>query len=494
MTTKKGDRSADGSETKKIRESEGGAFEHRGKFYVRVTVSPQKRLAKRAPWATTLEEAEARGELVQQYVNRLREAGKFAFVENALETGAKANEEELSVLADMVDAATGGRLVPVDPKKREGGPVTFRVFAERWINGELHRLYPDHVPTKKSAADDEYRVEVLNEIVGQVPLVSFTLDHADEAMRSLDETRRKRAVARGQEPKPKVLEPGARRQYAQLLNRVLKLAAYPARIIKASPLPTGWLPRVSNNKAKGLLYPDEEATTLACTKHEIHWRVFFGFLARSGFRVDEAAGLTIADVDLVRGVVTLDENKTDDPRAPTYGPEVMIALRLWKERYRAGAKKDELLFVRPDGNRIRVDGLAEFYREHFVRDAGIDRPELFAKRTRSRLALRVHDLRGFFVTYALAGGRSETWVMDRTGHKSSTMVNRYRRVARTVAEAGLGSPVPLHMALPEFAAAFTAANAAAKGRKRTPRRRASARNQKVSGPIAQSVELRTFNP
>jgi hypothetical protein len=52
--------------------------------------------------------------------------------------------------------------------------------------------------------------------------------------------------------------------------------------------------------------------------------------------------------------------------------------------------------------------------------------------------------------------------MDRTGHKSSVMVNRYRRAARTVAEAGLGSPTPLHLAIPEFAAAFTAANAAAK--------------------------------
>jgi hypothetical protein len=84
--------------------------------------------------------------------------------------------------------------------------------------------------------------------------------------------------------------------------------------------------------------------------------------------------------------------------------------------------------------------------------------------------------------------------MDRTGHKSSAMVNRYRRVARTVAEARAGSPTPLHLAIPELAAAFTAANAAAEVKKETPERSPSVRNRKTNGPVAQSVELRTFNP
>jgi hypothetical protein len=84
--------------------------------------------------------------------------------------------------------------------------------------------------------------------------------------------------------------------------------------------------------------------------------------------------------------------------------------------------------------------------------------------------------------------------MDRTGHKSSVTVNRYRRVARTVAEAGLGSPVPLHLAIPEIGAAFAAADAAAARKEALPKRSASGSNSNASGPIAQSVELRTFNP
>ena len=45
------------------------------------------------------------------------------------------------------------------------------------------------------------------------------------------------------------------------------------------------------------------------------------------------------------------------------------------------------------------------------------------------------------------------------------LVNRYRRVARTVLEAGLPSPSPWHGATPEFAAGKVAAEVAAAPRK-----------------------------
>jgi hypothetical protein len=83
--------------------------------------------------------------------------------------------------------------------------------------------------------------------------------------------------------------------------------------------------------------------------------------------------------------------------------------------------------------------------------------------------------------------------MGRTGYKSRALVNRYRRVARTVLEAGLPSPAPLHGAIAEFAAALTAANAAADQKKGRPRQYVSTRNRRHYGPVAQSAELRTFN-
>ena len=55
-----------------------------------------------------------------------------------------------------------------------------------------------------------------------------------------------------------------------------------------------------------------------------------------------------------------------------------------------------------------------------------------------------------FVTIALAHGRTEAWVTDRTGHRSSSMLYRYRRPARTHAEAKMGELQPLHEAIPEL--------------------------------------------
>jgi hypothetical protein len=63
------------------------------------------------------------------------------------------------------------------------------------------------------------------------------------------------------------------------------------------------------------------------------------------------------------------------------------------------------------------------------------------------------------VTDALAAGRSEGWISDRTGHNSSAMINRHCRRARNMVEAGLGLLTPLDRPIPERAAAFTAANA-----------------------------------
>jgi hypothetical protein len=40
-------------------------------------------------------------------------------------------------------------------------------------------------------------------------------------------------------------------------------------------------------------------------------------------------------------------------------------------------------------------------------------------------------LRATFITVALANNRTETWVMDRTGHESSAMLARHRRAARS---------------------------------------------------------------
>lgn len=155
-------------------------------------------------------------------------------------------------------------------------------------------------------------------------------------------------------------------------------------------------------------------------------RVLYGFLAREGLRLSEALGLTWRDIDLDTGAITLDRNKTNRPRAWALDPGVVRALR----HFRGGPSQT---------------GAAREFREHLL-TAGVARHELHHG-TGERMPIRVHDLRATFVTCAMAAGRSEAWITDRTGHTSSQMLRRYQRTARMAAELDLGGLAPLDVAL-----------------------------------------------
>lgn len=61
-----------------------------------------------------------------------------------------------------------------------------------------------------------------------------------------------------------------------------------------------------------------------------------------------------------------------------------------------------------------------------------------------------HDLRATFITISLAMGKSETWIADRTGHKSSAMIQRYNRKKRMLEQLKLGELTPPDEAIPEL--------------------------------------------
>lgn len=69
------------------------------------------------------------------------------------------------------------------------------------------------------------------------------------------------------------------------------------------------------------------------------------------------------------------------------------------------------------------------------------------EQSRRRQRVRLHDTRATFVTVSLANGQSEAWVQDRTGHKSSTMIAKYRRAARMAVEVGMGPFVRMDVAV-----------------------------------------------
>lgn len=267
--------------------------------------------------------------------------------------------------------------------------------------------------------------------LGDVRLNLVTLDPMQTAMRSLPENAKR---------------PATRRAYAQLLHRVLALAVFPCRLIASNPIPRGFMPRLGKPPAYSFLYPTEEAALAGHLANPLDRRVLFAFLAREGCRVSEAARLTFADVDLERGVITLDENKTDDPRAWALNTGVTLALAAWKKLRGAGAT--DRVFIDAFNRPLSEESLAPELRRD-LEAAGVDRKELLRPGT-NRQPIRVHDLRGTFVTLSFANNRTESWVADRTGHKSSQMLNRYRRAARTAKELELGELLPMNVVIPEL--------------------------------------------
>lgn len=304
------------------------------------------------------------------------------------------------------------------------GPYTFADVGDMWADGSLARTYPDTVRAKRSAKQDRSRLRILYRTIGHIPVAALTLEDADRAIASL----------------PPGLSPSSIRQYKQLIRTVLSLAAYPLRLRDPMAYPDRWFTTIGRQKAKSYLWPQEEQLLLRCREIPVERRLLYGVLAREGMRLSEALSLQWGDVDLDVGLVRLDTNKTDDPRAWALSRAVVYALRAWRRQTAPRSSEATIFPETPSGR-----SWARVFRND-LRTAGVTRPELF-ERSDERLPIRLHDLRGSFVTIALANGRSETWVTDRTGHKSSAMIYRYKSSARTAAELELGDWGPLTPAL-----------------------------------------------
>jgi integrase len=408
------------------RRATGYVFFAKGSWYARVTLWRGKRQAFRMPAVGTREAAQARAEILAALAAQLAAAEQHDLAPRVIERGAEARDAaELGELVETTRRLCAGELV----LKGTAG-LTFRQLGEMWTRGELADRWPDHVKRKRTAHRDAALLrERVYPLVGDVRLADFTLEHAERVMQSLPE-----------------MEQATRRQHAQAIARILSLAAYPVRAIERTPIPRGFVPPQRSNKAKAYIYPSEDRALLGCADVPLGCRVLYGFLDREGMRVTEARLTAWSDLDLERGSVRLDTNKTDDPRAWALNPGTTRALRLWRAIC-ADPPPDALVFGDLD---FDWNHAARSFRTH-LKLAGIDRPELFV-RTKARLPIRVHDLRGTFVTISLANNRTEAWVAARTGHKSSAMIQGYNRLAQHAAELGLGDLAAMDEAIPELAA------------------------------------------
>lgn len=360
-------------------------------------------------------EARARARRLERMAQTLADAGKHVEARVLLQEAAAQRDGGRFAKAEAMAAEVAAE---AGAAPRTARAKTFRDVCELLWSGELHRMAPDRVAlgTPLTQSQRRHQLEVLCESIGDIPINRVTLDTAERAIAAL----------------PRGLSRGTRKNYAQRLMYVMKLAALPPlRVIEQSPIPTGWAPSYGPRRAFAFLYPDEDARLMRCSSIPLERRLLWGFLAREGCRISEALALKWSDIDTARYTLRLDRNKTCQPRTWRIGQDVACALQEFQRRNGAGAENNRVFQL--GGTETNA---AKTFRDDLA-SAGIDRAELF-ERTAERAPIRAHDLRGSFVTLALASGRTEAWVMDRTGHTTSAMLSRYRRQARFAEETGLG--------------------------------------------------------
>lgn len=298
---------------------------------------------------------------------------------------------------------------------------TVRELGEAWVSGELHRRWPDHVAAKRTADVDKARLAYLCDLVvddrrkltlGELPLGDVTVEHAMSAMAQLpDECRR----------------PATRRQYAQCIGRVLKLAVFPAALIAVSPLPPNFLPTVpEGDLIFPHFYPDEDLRLMRCASIEYSWRVLFGLCNREGGRLGEfLRGLKWSGIDVRRGELRLPGGKmrkTGKPGVWQAEPGSIEALEPLRALGGEGPFS-HLLDDRKWSERLAAS----------MRTAGLEREALYYSNVAEGFRrMRGHDTRATYITLALAAGLSESHIMARTGHTTSKMVHRYDHAAEAL--------------------------------------------------------------
>lgn len=408
-------------------------YHSHGRYYLLLSLAPGKPRESLTPHKAVIRDraaVEARHALLSRLMRKLHETGQGAFVPRIVDLVLEAPDDGAleKVRAYVEDVLCAGLRV------LQSQIPTVKSFAEEWLSGRLRESFPDHVGPLTPQTVAAYRWpfgKYIFPTIGDKPLHLVDLADAKLVL-------------------SKIAAPSARRSAAQLLHHLLNLGRWPAEYLQTNPIPPAFIPQ-PQEKDFDYLRPSEEAQLLACTAIPLERRLVYGLCAREGLRPSEAGALVWNDLGPSWNVIDLTKHKTVRKKGARLWPialDVRAALGWWRLQSPAN-DSSELIF--PGINHKR---LARMLRQDLLK-AGVERASLQTS-TVGRRRLRAHDLRATFVTLALAQGRAEQWVMDRTGHSSSKQLERYKRASRVASELDLGWLLPLWEALPECAAAYRA--------------------------------------
>lgn len=210
--------------------------------------------------------------------------------------------------------------------------------------------------------------------------------------------------------------PATRRRIHQVLSGILTLAVNRHRI-GINPAIGVTFPKSTSRRQEILSVPEVDAFVVA---HPQGWQVWARFLAFTGLRVSEAAGLRVRDVDLDRGrvvvresVVVVNGRKIDQSHVKTATSQDRVVplvpeLRDLLRDHVAGKAPDDRVFTGPRGASVNR---ANYSRREFRTAAAAI----------GRQGMHPHDLRHTAVSLAIASGASVKVVQAIAGHKDASM-------------------------------------------------------------------------
>lgn len=306
--------------------------------------------------------------------------------------------------------------------------ITFKQFGMHWASGGLYDEYPRqwkkrHEPV--TIKNNESRVRILSEFIGDTPIVKLTHDDIKKALAEL----------------PDEYTGTTYRHFCQVVQTILRRAITPAGILdaKAYPLPwQGFLPPTSTPPARGILYPADDLKLMRGDA-PLWRRVLYGLADREGIRLSHLFRLRYSNIDFDNGMITIGVGKNNaDARTWELNAGVANAL----DRFRGKARIDDFIFPRLTKNEM-LD-LAALLRDDLY-NAGVTRetrPDLFASGDGME-PIRFQDLRATFVSLHMAMGWAYHDIMLRTQHTSSKVIEKHYARRIDVAKRILAKQGPL---------------------------------------------------
>lgn len=354
--------------------------------------------------------------------DRLVKLGRGVDAEQLLKDAALHVEEpELFAAALMVGDIVEAQAAQAPAPRSDW--TTWASLGRAWLSGDLMRRFPhlQKIGPPKTTDKEEGIIDYLEPFIGQVTLESFNLSHYNLAMGALP---------------PNCKRDTARRHYHQTIMRIMRLA-------RKCKLITVWQldevePIAIDKKSKPeftCLRPEHIQKLIPSPKLERRWRMLWGFMMWESPRIGYLPELEWRHIETDGSGAVKMESKNGEVLYWDLRPGTLAALLEHKRLH--PKSRGPFDWLEPAWKHQA----AKILRKHLMR-VGADDEQLHKSKGRFR-KLRAHDLRATFIVFAKLEGRSESWIMDRTGHHSSEMIQRYDRLARVSMGKGWTALPPL---------------------------------------------------